>query len=200
MHSSSLVESLLDRMEDYSCHLEDLVEERTIQYKKEKERADGLLYRMLPKCIADDMKAGRQLKPRAFNNVTVFFSDIMDFSLITQKWQDKPTEIVRMLDKLYTLFDSITEQFDIYKVETIGADYMVVSGCPEPKEDPEPGYFTAEIAKFSIQLMDKVQFELSKVDCNSDDSLWLSNLRIGFHSGHVVAGVVGQKMPRYCLF
>ena len=85
MHSSSLVESLLDRMEDYSCHLEDLVEERTIQYKKEKERADGLLYRMLPKCIADDMKAGRQLKPRAFNNVTVFFSDIMDFSLITQK-------------------------------------------------------------------------------------------------------------------
>ena len=44
---------------------------------------------------------------------------------------------------------------------------MVVSGCPEPKEDPEPGYFTAEIAKFSIQLMDKVQYELSKVDCNS---------------------------------
>ena len=57
MHSSSLVDSLMDRMEDYSCHLEDLVEERTIQYKKEKERADGLLYRMLPKCVADDMKA-----------------------------------------------------------------------------------------------------------------------------------------------
>ena len=46
----------MDRMEDYSCHLEDLVEERTIQYKKEKERADDLLYRMLPKCVADDMK------------------------------------------------------------------------------------------------------------------------------------------------
>ena len=76
MHSSSLVDSLMDRMEDYSCHLEDLVEERTIQYKKEKERADGLLYRMLPKCVADDMKAGRQLKPKAFDNVTVFFSDI----------------------------------------------------------------------------------------------------------------------------
>ena len=45
----------------------------------------------------------------------------MDFSTITQKWQNNPTEIVRMLDKLYTLFDSITEQFDIYKVETIGA-------------------------------------------------------------------------------
>ena len=76
---------------------------------------------MLPKSVADDMKAGRQVKPKAFNNITVFFSDIVDFSLITQKWQDQPTEIVRMLDKLYTLFDSITEQFDLYKVETIGA-------------------------------------------------------------------------------
>ena len=76
---------------------------------------------MLPKSVADDMKAGRQVKPKAFDNVTVFFSDIVDFSLITQKWQDQPTEIVRMLDKLYTLFDSITEQFDLYKVETIGA-------------------------------------------------------------------------------
>ena len=44
---------------------------------------------------------------------------------------------------------------------------MVVSGCPEPKENPEPGYYAAEIAKFSIQLMDKVQQELSKVDINS---------------------------------
>ena len=95
--------------------------ERTIQFKREKERADDLLYRMLPKSVADDMKAGRQVKPKAFDNVTVFFSDIVDFSLITQKWQDQPTEIVRMLDKLYTLFDSITEQFDLYKVETIGA-------------------------------------------------------------------------------
>lgn len=201
MQASSLVDSLMDRMEDYSCHLEDLVEERTIQYKKEKERADDLLYRMLPKCVADDMKNGRPIKPRQFDNATVFFSDIVNFAQITKCLESRPKEIVSMLDQLYTLFDSITERFkDIYKVETIGADYMVVSGLPEPLENPPPGYYAGEIAKFSLELMKNVKVELNKMDPDSDDVLWLKNLRIGFHSGSLVAGVVGQKMPRYCLF
>ena len=77
---------------------------------------------------------------------------------------------------------------------------MVVSGCPDPKENPTAGYYASEIAKFSIQLMKKVKEELEKVAADSDDSIWLSNLRIGFHSDHMAAGVVSQKIPRYCLF
>ena len=60
---------------------------------------------------------------------------------------------------------------------------MVVSGLPEPLENPPPGYYAGEIAKFSLELMKNVKVELNKMDPNSDDVLWLKNLRIGFHSG-----------------
>lgn len=60
---------------------------------------------------------------------------------------------------------------------------MVVSGLPEPLESPPPGYYAGEIAKFSLELMKNVKSELDKMDPNSDDVLWLKNLRIGFHSG-----------------
>ena len=65
----------------------------------------------------------------------------------------------------------------------IHSDYMVVSGLPEPLENPPPGYYAGEIAKFSLELMKNVRVELNKMDPDSDDVLWLKNLRIGFHSG-----------------
>jgi atrial natriuretic peptide receptor A len=94
------------------------------------------------------------------------------------------------LNGLYTLFDSIIEGFDVYKVETIGDAYMVVSGLP--KQNPNNA---REIARMSLALLDSVaQFKIPHLPEKKLE------LRIGLHTGPCVAGVVGLKMPRYCLF
>lgn len=95
------------------------------------------------------------------------------------------------LNDLYTCFDSVIEGFDVYKVETIGDAYMVVSGLPVRN-----GIMNArEIARMSLALLKQV---LSfKIRHRPGEQL---NLRIGIHTGPCAAGVVGLKMPRYCLF
>lgn len=100
-------------------------------------------------------------------------------------------QVVDLLNDLYTCFDSIIENFDVYKVETIGDAYMVVSGLPVRNGD----LHSREIARMSLALLGAVQ--RFTIRHRPEDKL---KLRIGLHSGGCVAGVVGLKMPRYCLF
>ena len=99
--------------------------------------------------------------------------------------------MVDLLNDLYTTFDSIIENYDVYKVETIGDAYMVVSGLPKSNGQQHAG----EIASMSLHLLTAIQ--KFKLRHRPNDTL---KLRIGIHSGPCVAGVVGLKMPRYCLF
>lgn len=100
-------------------------------------------------------------------------------------------QVVNFLNDLYTCFDSIVENFDVYKVETIGDAYMVVSGLPIRNGN----LHAREIARMALALLDAVyKFTIRH---RPNDQL---KLRIGLHSGPCVAGVVGLKMPRYCLF
>lgn len=100
-------------------------------------------------------------------------------------------QVVDLLNDLYTLFDSTIEYYDVYKVETIGDAYMVVSGLPKTNGIQHAG----EIASLSLQLLESIK--KFKIRHRPEDTL---KLRIGIHSGACVAGVVGMKMPRYCLF
>uniref|UniRef100_A0A2C9JL25 Guanylate cyclase domain-containing protein n=1 Tax=Biomphalaria glabrata TaxID=6526 RepID=A0A2C9JL25_BIOGL len=100
-------------------------------------------------------------------------------------------QVVDLLNDLYTLFDNIIKDYDVYKVETIGDAYMVVSGLPRRNGNHHAG----EIASMSLALLTAIkQFRIRH---RPNDILML---RIGIHSGSCVAGVVGQTMPRYCLF
>lgn len=102
-----------------------------------------------------------------------------------------PLQVVNLLNDLYTLFDGIIGNYDVYKVETIGDAYMVVSGLPKTNGILHAG----EAASMSLHLLDAIR--KFRIRHRPNDTL---KLRIGLHSGSCVSGVVGQKMPRYCLF
>ena len=104
--------------------------------------------------------------------------------------ESTPLQVVNFLNELYSKFDEIIQGYDVYKVETIGDAYMVVSGLPD-RSDTHAG----NIASLAIDLLGAVKnFRISH---RPSDTL---QLRVGMHSGPVVAGVVGLAMPRYCLF
>lgn len=175
-------------MEKYANNLEDLVKERTEACENERKRAETLLYRLLPPTVAAQLMQKNEVKAESFDNVTIYFSDICGFTDLSAN--STPMQVVGLLNGLYTLFDSIIEGFDVYKVETIGDAYMVVSGLPQRNEN-----HAAEIARMSLALLENVEY--FKIPHLTEKKL---ELRIGLHTGPCVAGVVGLKMPRYCLF
>ncbi|KAM4722976.1 atrial natriuretic peptide receptor 2-like [Rhinophrynus dorsalis] len=188
-HKVSPVDMMMNLMEKYSKHLEAIVAERTHDLLQEKQKTDRLLYSMLPKPVADDLRQGLTCEAQSYANATVYFSDIVGFTAISGA--STPHQVVHFLNKLYTKFDDIIDNYDVYKVETIGDAYMVVSGVPK-----ENGItHVSEIASMALDLIAICQ--CFKIPHIPDAKL---KIRAGIHSGPVVAGVVGTKMPRYCLF
>ncbi|XP_015828911.1 atrial natriuretic peptide receptor 1 isoform X2 [Nothobranchius furzeri] len=188
-YGSNILDNLLSRMEQYANNLEELVEERTQAYNEEKRKAEALLYQILPHSVAEQLKRGETVQAEAFDSVTIYFSDIVGFTALSA--ESTPLQVVTLLNDLYTCFDAIIDNFDVYKVETIGDAYMVVSGLPVRNGK----LHGREVARMSLALLDAVKN--FKIRHRSDQQL---RLRIGIHSGPVCAGVVGLKMPRYCLF
>ncbi|CAL4062554.1 unnamed protein product, partial [Meganyctiphanes norvegica] len=187
--SGNILDNLLSRMEQYANNLETLVQERTADYLEEKHKCEELLYQLLPKSVASCLIAGNSVIAETYDSVTIFFSDIVDFTSLSA--QSTPLQVVDLLNDLYSLFDATIEHFEVYKVETIGDAYMVVSGLPQRNQFRH----AREIARMSLALLCAVETFI--IRHRPEQQL---KLRIGIHSGPCVAGVVGLKMPRYCLF
>lgn len=169
-----------------SAKLEESMKELDI----EKRRTDSLLYQMIPRTVADRLRQGEPALNTCemFHDVSVLFSDVVGFTHICSLIS--PMEVVTMLNNMYTVFDQISEQHNVYKVETIGDAYMVVSGVPERSM-----YHAEHVADLALDMI----AAMPTLGDPSNSSEYLK-IRIGVHTGMVVAGVVGLKMPRYCLF
>ncbi|XP_058857753.1 uncharacterized protein LOC117426091 [Acipenser ruthenus] len=165
------------------------LKERTEDLKQERRLAEDLLHQMLPKSVAKQLRRNNHVEAESYERVTIFFSDIVGFTSISASCT--PLQVVEMLNNLYVCFDTRIDSYDVYKVETIGDAYMVVSGLPERNGEKHAD----EIAKMALDLVAAIR----QVPIPHMPSKRLQ-LRAGIHTGPCVAGVVGYKMPRYCLF
>ncbi|XP_030591671.1 heat-stable enterotoxin receptor [Archocentrus centrarchus] len=187
--TETYMDNLIRRLQMYSRTLEKLVEERTALYKAERDRADRLNFMLLPGPVVRSLKETGKVEPELFEEVTIYFSDIVGFTTLC--YYSTPMEVVDMLNEIYKNFDSILDHHDVYKVETIGDAYMVASGLPKRNGNRH----AVDIAHMALDILSFVgTFELQHLP---GIPLWI---RIGIHSGPCAAGVVGNKMPRYCLF
>ncbi|KAK0165413.1 hypothetical protein PV328_003927 [Microctonus aethiopoides] len=165
------------------------LEESMRKLDEEMRRTDELLYQMIPKQVADRLRNGENPIDTCemFDSVSILFSDVVTFTEICSRLT--PMEVVSMLNAMYSIFDTLTERNRVYKVETIGDAYMVVSGAPSKEMD--------HADRVCDMALDMVEAITDLKDRSTGEHL---QIRVGIHSGAVVAGIVGLKMPRYCLF
>ncbi|XP_033632525.1 receptor-type guanylate cyclase daf-11-like [Asterias rubens] len=162
---------------------------KTKQLREQKKRADSLLYQMLPKTVAEQLKQTGNVPAETYDAVTVFFSDVVNFTVVSAI--STPIQVIVMLNTLYQCLDGIIDRYDVYKVETIGDAYMVVSGVPQRNGNKH----APEMARLSLAICSGVSTVQIPHLLGS-----IFKLRIGIHTGPCAAGVVGSTRPRYCLF
>jgi class 3 adenylate cyclase len=167
--------------------LEQIINKRTEDLIIEKEKTEALLANVLPKNTASEiMEKGKATKIK-YNFVTVLFSDIQGFTKIAEEMN--PEVLIDELDKFFFHFDSVVEKYGIEKIKTIGDAYMCAGGIPEKnRTNPVEIILAAlEMKAYMTNLKETSQLEGMKY--------W--DIRIGIHTGTVVAGVVGQKKLSY---
>jgi adenylate cyclase len=145
---------------------------------------EQLLHNVLPPSIANKMLEGSELIAEKLPNVSVLFADIVNFTKLSQ--QITAEELVKGLDTIFSTFDTLAEKYGLEKIKTIGDAYMVVSGAPEQRDD-----HAESIAQFALEMAESIKEFSSK---STGEQI---QLRIGIHSGEVVAGVIGKKKFAY---
>lgn len=160
-------------------HRSDFISNRLLE--EERGKSERLLLNVLPASIAERLKTQPEALADSFAEVTVLFADIVDFTPLASRMG--PLELVGLLNTIFSRFDELTERHGLERIKTIGDAYMVAGGLPEPKQD-----HASAVATLALEMMEVIR-EFPSI-----------RLRIGIHTGAVVAGVIGTKRFLYDLW
>jgi adenylate cyclase len=157
-----------------------------IALRSEQERAENLLLNILPRSIAERLKAEPRTIADHFGAASILFADVVDFTPHSEHLP--PAEVVGVLDELFSHFDDLAERYGLEKIKTIGDAYMVAAGVPSPRPD-----HARAVALMALDMLDGMR------PGGAVGNLGLE-LRVGINSGPVVAGVIGRKRFLYDLW
>ncbi len=154
--------------------------------RKEKEKSEKLLLNILPEKIAEDLKLTGRTEPENFENVTVYFSDIINFTQISE--HTDPEKLIDRLNEMFTAMDDIMVKYHCERIKTIGDAYLAVSGMPVPDTNHAANMLLAAL---------EIRNYLKEFNESGDIKFYI---RIGINSGEVVGGVVGVRKYIYDVF
>ncbi len=172
----------------YEGTIQDITKRKYVEtaLRLEQQKSDSLLLNILPAQIAAKLKQNQHPIAKKFENVTILFADIVDFTGFSARIS--PSELVDMLNQIFSVFDQLTEEHDLEKIKTIGDSYMVVGGLPAARED-----HAEAIANMALDMQKAIRKFFN-------DRGEVFQIRIGINTGPVVAGVIGIKKFIYDLW
>ena len=148
-----------------------------------KERNESLLLSILPRAVVERINDGAAMVADHIPEATIIFADIVNFTPFSGNLS--PSDVVGVLNRIFSAFDRLVDQFGAEKIKTIGDGYMVAVGIPEPREDH------AEVAaRLSLTMLETFDAIRSEIDAPIQ-------LRIGVHTGPAIAGVIGERKFAY---
>lgn len=183
----------INKLRAQNAHLQKQVEQRTQQLEQEKEKlklekkkTEQLLYNTLPKAVAKELIDEGRVKPHKYEAVSVLFSDFVGFTELATKIT--PEHLIAELNELFLFFDQIVKDHKLEKIKTIGDAYMAAAGLPEPCED------------HALRCIQAAQAMFAYLHQRNQTSFIKWQMRIGVHSGPVIAGIVGKHKFFYDLW
>jgi class 3 adenylate cyclase/CHASE3 domain sensor protein len=179
---ASNLDKLFAEIEEMFGELED----KSLELATANEQNQALLLNVLPETIAERLKLGETLIADVHDEATILFADIVGFTRLSTQYP--AVQIVEMLNWIFSVYDDLTQQFGLEKIKTIGDSYMVAGGVPLSKPD-----HCKAVAEMSLAI-------LRETENFAKESGMQINVRIGVHTGQVVAGVIGQKKFIYDLW